>query len=335
MQKNQKLRLLKIMVCVAGFAFVAGGIASDRMSAVDQKYVNYLQDFYTNVWTKPKLQLTLNPSVYDSLKEHKKSYSTYSQIQVINVEHVNSKTKRILYFYRSWYKGVYPQPYWATILKTKGKSQFKIVSLKSAHRELNPLLEKTFNKNYKKFKRLFIPKSTRSLTSLKFANDLIIQNKKPINQIYLNPIHFNDIVESDSNYYALYSIKYEDGVVGYLLNTPQCYGTPKTGLVLFVINEKNLEFNIFRDRSYFRSRILVRELNCKDGDEHWNTAGYFVDVNNDGYLDIVTKHVFKKHLKRGQFKTRTRYYKYTYRGGGHYRYSKISSRSFRRLVGNQ
>jgi len=300
----------------------------------NKKYIDYFQNYYLSSWHKPEFKLD-NKEVYETLRQHRKSYNAFSKIAVLKIERVNAKTKRIHYYYKSWYKGIYPEPFWATISKLKGKNNFKVISVSKSTYELGKTLESTFSKNYIKLKKLFEPKNLHALTSLKYANDLLVSSNRSINDLYLNPIHFNAISDKDNEFYALYSIQYEKGVVGYIMHTPQCYGVPESGLVLFVINENKLEFNIFRDKNYFRSRILIREPSCEDGDEKWSTKGYFVDINNDGYLDIITKYQYKKQKKRQRLRPRTRYFKYTYRGKGRYRFSRLSKRSFKKIIGTE
>jgi len=331
-RSNYKKLLISIRFLTLAFFLVSTpAISAKKYSHSEKKYIEYFQKYYLDAWQKPELKIS-NNALYKTLREHRKSYSAFSKIDVIDIKRVNRKTKKIHYYYKSWFKGVYPQPYWATVTKVSGPAKYKILSVDKSSFELNDMLEKKFKRNYKKFKKLFIEKKLKSFISLKDASELVVTSSRAINDIYLNPVHYNAISESGSEFYALYSIQYEKGVIGYLMHTPQCYGVPESGLVLFVINENKLEFNIFKDKNYFRSRILIREPQCDDGKERWNTKGYFVDINNDGYLDIVTRYQFKKQKNSRRLRPRTKYYKYTYRGNGRYRFSRLSRRSFRKII---
>lgn len=312
--------------------------ADENYSGENGKFIDYFKQYYSKTREQPgqvsgkRSQIKENPQILEQLREHRKSYNAYSKIAVLDVKSISPQTKRIHYYYQSWYKNTFPKSFWVTISKNRSGNQFSVISLRDSDFELEKYLKGYFRKSYRKMKREFSRISHRRLKSLKIPRKLKITNARPINSIYLNPIHYNAARINDSEYFPLYSLRYERGVVGYLMHTPQCYGKPRSGLVLFVVNEKKLQFEFFGRRSYFDSRILINEPQCTDAEEKWSTQGFFVDVNNDGYIDIVVRHKFKKRKKRRSFRMRTHYYQYTYRGKGRYRFRRISGKKFNRLI---
>ena len=265
--------------------------ADFRIDEKDQPFVNHLARYVITGWSSEKI-----PGAMSSAREKFKAHwfvltDHRSKIGILGIEQDNEHKRRIVYYYKTRTQAASAEAYEATIVKTGGNtSEYLIVDLQPHAYDMQPYLRKHFAKGVKSFDRLFTPIKIDALDYKNNAGKLPDIQRQPITNGALEVLTSGT---SNDPYYALYKIKYERGITGYIIGTPTCYGTANSGLTLYMVDRKKLKNKA--EGVIYQSQIPIRENTCGDAGEEWYREGHFVDLNNDGYLDIITKQVSGGH----------------------------------------
>lgn len=309
-------------------------ITSSAYAAVagkDKPYVDHLARYVITGWSSEKIPGAM-PSARAQFKTHWfVKAAPRSRIGVLAIKQDDENSRRIAYYYKSLAEGAQVEAYEATIVKTAG-SEYLIVDVQPYAHDMKRHLRKQFVKSLDAFDKLFTPVAQ---TSLDYRNN---QGSLPDIERQLLTEEAKEALlpgGSRDEYHAIYKIRYEKNIVGYITGTPTCYGTPNSGLTIYMVDRKKIKAK--GEGAIHLSGILVRENTCGDAGEDWHTEGQFIDMNDDGYLDIVTKQVTGGYdLETNKaIPTQEKAWLYLYKNDGAFESQAITPARFNELLGKR
>jgi len=290
----------------------------------DKAFINHLQRYYTTGWSRVDTPgATTEARKVFSL--HWKKYHPMSGIGVINISEAVKNSRRIIYYYKQPASGTIPKAFEANIVRNEDNGEYLIMKVLNTNYPLSKLLDNNFHNNYRTFKKLFKHISHDKM-NLASKGKLISPETLQVINKYL----------SRDEYFALYKFNYEKNIVAYLIKTPTCYGTSNTGTSLYLFREINNTENIEKkeDSHHYESAVEISESNCGDAGESWETEGLIIDINNDGFLDVLRKQSsrYYDNEKNIQYPQNDRYEKFIYSKNGKFSHYSISKENYENII---
>lgn len=321
----------KILVSTMLFSVVAifsvSTYANVEISTDDKPYAEHLRKYIESGWQDKVERLGASYQVRELLLKHRYKYDFDGGIVVLKVEHVDTKpeSRKILYFYQSPRENSEEKSFVAIVEKVENALQYKIVSIDEADFDVLRYRQSELSEKYRKFSSYYKEVSIGEIDN-KYSG-----RKLPGNVISLvNYFDYGDI-------YALYKFYYEADIAAYIVATPQCYGTSRSGIEIYFYREnenKSIEYKNHQ-KEYIETTILSES--CDDEGWQTRTNGGLVDLNNDGYLDVIRSDIVHSYnMDTGEEKLiKESYYKGMYVGRGKLEFIKINKQEFEEIMNTQ